>query len=83
VTSHRVVEEWVGQRVQTLEDLLRPGLSGLGRLNPSRVGLRHANYEGRLAKLFMSRMRRVGLLPAVLDGYENDALYAKSVGFMD
>jgi hypothetical protein len=31
----------------------------------------------------MSRLRRVGLLPAVLDGYENDALYPKSVGFMD
>jgi double-stranded uracil-DNA glycosylase len=85
MTSHRVVEEWMGQRVQTLEDLLRPGLSVVCvGINPSRVSVDTGHYyQGRLGKLFMSRLRRVGLLPAVLDGYGDDALYAKSVGFTD
>ena len=27
--SHRVTEEWMGERVETLEDLLRPGLRAI------------------------------------------------------
>jgi double-stranded uracil-DNA glycosylase len=85
VASHRVVEEWMGERVQTLEDLLRPGLSVVCvGINPSCVSVETGHYyQGRLGKLFLSRLRRVGLLPAVLDGYEDDALYARGVGFTD
>lgn len=75
----------MGQVVETLEDLLRPGLLVVCvGINPSRVSVEAGHYyQGRLGKLFFARLRRVGLLPAVLDGYEDDALYAKGVGFTD
>jgi double-stranded uracil-DNA glycosylase len=75
----------MGQRVQTLEDLLRPGLSAVCvGINPSLVSVEAGHYyQGRLGKLFLSRLRRVAVLPAALDGYEDDALYAKGVGFTD
>jgi double-stranded uracil-DNA glycosylase len=75
----------MGQRVQTLEDLLRPALSIVCvGINPSLVSVEAGHYyQGRLGKLFFSRLRRVAVLPAVLDGYEDDALYAKGVGFTD
>jgi TDG/mug DNA glycosylase family protein len=66
----------MGQRVQTLEDLLRPALSTVCvGINPSLVSVEAGHYyQGRLGKLFFSRLRRVAVLPAVLDGYEDDAL---------
>ena len=75
----------MGKRVDTLEDLLRPGLAVVCvGINPSCVSVEAGHYyQGRLGKRFFARLRRVGLLPAVLDGYEDDALYAKEVGFTD
>jgi hypothetical protein len=54
----------MGQRVQTLEDLLRPGLSVVCvGINPSRVSVETGHhYQGLLGKLFFSRLRRVDLL---------------------
>jgi TDG/mug DNA glycosylase family protein len=75
----------MGEGVETLEDLLRPGLPVVCvGINPSCVSVTAGHYyQGRLGKLFLARLRRVGLLPAVLDGYEDDALYANGVGFTD
>lgn len=75
----------MGQEVETLEDLLRPGLRAVCvGINPSPVSVRVGHYyQGRLGKLFYSRLREVGLLPADADRYEDDALFAEGVGFTD
>jgi G:T/U-mismatch repair DNA glycosylase len=42
--SHRAIEEWMGQQVETLEDLLRPGLRAVCigiNLAPTSVGAGH------------------------------------------
>jgi TDG/mug DNA glycosylase family protein len=85
VPSHRVVEDWMGRPLETLEDLLRPGLRAVCvGINPSRVSVAAGHYyQGRLGQLFFSRLRRVGLLPPDASGYEDDALFAEGVGFTD
>jgi TDG/mug DNA glycosylase family protein len=85
VSSHRVVVDWMGKRVETLEDLLRPGLRAVCvGINPSQVSVEAGHYyQGRLGKLFFARLREVGLLPANAAGFEDDALYAEGVGFTD
>ena len=75
----------MSESVETLEDLLSPGMPVVCvGINPSRVSVEAGHYyQGRLGKLFFARLRRTGLLPEALDGYEDDALYAKGVGFTD
>lgn len=85
VPSHRVVEEWMGRRVETLEDLLRPGLRAVCvGINPSMVSVEAGHYDqGRLGQVFYARLREVGLVPTDAAGYEDDALFARGVGFTD
>jgi hypothetical protein len=43
--SHRVTEEWMGQQVETLEDLLRPGLRAVCiGINPAPTSVRAGHY---------------------------------------
>ena len=85
MANHRVTEEWMGESVETLEDLLRPGLRAVCvGINPSPVSVRAGHYyQGRLGQRFFGRLRRVGLLPERIEGYEDDALFAAGVGFTD
>jgi TDG/mug DNA glycosylase family protein len=76
----------MGRPEETLEDLLRPGLRAVCvGINPSRVSVEAGHYyQGRLGRLFLGRLRRVGLLPAdAPGGHEDDALFAQGVGFTD
>lgn len=75
----------MGQRIRTLDDLLRPELRVVCvGINPSLVSVDAGHYyQGRLGQRFFDRLRSVGLLSAELDGYEDDALFAAGVGFTD
>jgi len=82
--SHRVLEEWRGEEVETLEDLLRPGLHAVAvGINPAPPSVAAGHYyQGKLGQAFFGRLRRAGLLPAVA-GWEDDAAFAAGIGFTD
>jgi TDG/mug DNA glycosylase family protein len=43
--SHRATEEWMGQQVETLEDLLRPGLRAVCiGINPAPTSVGAGHY---------------------------------------
>jgi double-stranded uracil-DNA glycosylase len=62
--SHRVTEEWRGERVETLEDLLRPGLRAICiGINPALKSVAAGHYHrGTLGQRFFERLRSVDLL---------------------
>ena len=74
----------MGDKVETLEDLLRPGLRAVCvGINPapSSVAVGHY-YQGRLGQQFFRRLRLAGLLPD-RTGWEDDLAFAKGLGFTD
>jgi double-stranded uracil-DNA glycosylase len=84
VMSHRVIEEWRGVQVETLEDLLRPGLRAVCvGINPAPTSVAAGHYyQGTLGQKFFSRLRRIGVLP-VKKEWEDDAAFAAGIGFTD
>ena len=76
--------EWRGAEVETLEDLLRPGLRAVCiGINPAPVSVAAGHYyQGRLGHAFFGRLRRAGLLPDN-PGWEDDLAFADGVGFTD
>jgi double-stranded uracil-DNA glycosylase len=83
--SHRVTEQWMGKRVETLEDLLRPGLRAVCvGINPALRSVEAGHYyQGRLGQQFYERLRRSGLLPPRTHGWEDDLAFERGVGFTD
>jgi TDG/mug DNA glycosylase family protein len=83
--GHRVVEIWRGAEIETLEDLLRPGLRAVCvGINPSTVSVAAGHYyQGRLGRLFYSRLRTAGVIGAAPSGGEDDAAFAEGLGFTD
>jgi len=75
----------MGDRVQTLEDLLQPGLRAVCvGINPSPMSVEAGHYyQGILGQRFFGRLRYVGLLSEDSDGFEDDAAFASGVGFTD
>jgi double-stranded uracil-DNA glycosylase len=82
--SHGVTEEWLGQPVETLEDLLRPGLRAVCiGINPAPTSVRAGHYyQGRLGQQFYERLRRAGLLSRA-PGWEDDLAFEHAIGFTD
>jgi double-stranded uracil-DNA glycosylase len=82
--SHRVIEEWMGEEVETLEDLLRPGLNAVCvGINPALTSVVAGHYyQGRLGQGFYTRLRRAGFLPHG-SGWEDDLAFANGIGFTD
>ncbi|MGH3005040.1 MAG: mismatch-specific DNA-glycosylase [Gaiellaceae bacterium] len=82
--SHRVTEEWMGEQVETLEDLLRPGLHAVCiGINPAPTSVRAGHYyQGRLGQQFYERLRRAELLPRA-SGWEDDLAFENGIGFTD
>jgi TDG/mug DNA glycosylase family protein len=82
--SHRVIEDWMDEQVETLEDLLRPGLRAVCvGINPAPTSVAAGHYyQGRLGQGFFARLRRAGLLPSG-SGWEDDLAFANGVGFTD
>ena len=75
----------MGDRVETLEDLLRPGLRAVCvGINPSPVSVQAGHYyQGILGQRFLARLRYVGLVDGGWRGFEDDAAFAAGVGFTD
>jgi TDG/mug DNA glycosylase family protein len=82
--NHRISAEWMGEAVETLEDLLRPGLRAVCvGINPSPVSVAAGHYyQGRVGQRFFARLRSAALIPAG-EGYEDDLAFAEGVGFTD
>jgi TDG/mug DNA glycosylase family protein len=84
VGDHRTVEAWMGSEVQTLADLLSPGLRAVCvGINPSPVSVAAGHYyQGRIGQRFFSRLTQAGILPRG-DGFEDDRAFAAGIGFTD
>lgn len=83
--DHRRTETWLGEQVETLEDLLRPSLRAVViGINPSCVSVEAGHYyQGRLGQLLLRRLKTVGLFDGAPKGEEDDVLFAHGVGFTD
>jgi len=84
VASHRVIEEWMGEEVETLEDLLRPGLRAVCvGINPAPKSVAAGHYyQGKLGQQFYERLRRAGVLRQG-NGWEDELAFAEGIGFTD
>lgn len=74
----------MGERVETLEDLLADGLRAVCvGINPSPVSVKAGHYyQGRAGQRFFGRLRTAGVLLEA-DGFEDDLAFAAGVGFTD
>lgn len=74
----------MGEEVETLEDLLRPGLRAICvGINPAPTSVVAGHYyQGRLGQGFYARLRRAGLLSSG-PGWEDDLAFENGVGFTD
>jgi double-stranded uracil-DNA glycosylase len=82
---HRVVEEWMGQQVETLEDLLQPCLRAVCiGINPAPRSVRAGHYyQGNLGQKLFSRLHQAGVVPPGRGGWQDDEAFAAGVGFTD
>lgn len=82
--SHLVIEHWRGERIETLEDLLRPGLRAVVvGINPAPASVAAGHYyQGRLGQAFFGKLRRAGVLRDTT-GWEDDLAFAAGIGFSD
>lgn len=82
---HRVTEEWMGRKVETLEDLLRPRMSAVCvGINPSPVSVRAGHYyQGKLGQKFFQRLHNSGVLRPGRGGWQDDEAFEDGVGFTD
>jgi TDG/mug DNA glycosylase family protein len=74
----------MGERVETLEDLLADGMRAVCvGINPSPVSVNAGHYyQGRVGQRFFGRLRTAGVLPDAA-GFEDDLAFAAGVGFTD
>jgi TDG/mug DNA glycosylase family protein len=82
--SHRITEDWMGTPIETLADLLRPGLQAVCvGINPAPKSVAAGHYfQGRLGQQFYERMRTAGVLTRE-SGWEDDVAFAQGIGFTD
>jgi double-stranded uracil-DNA glycosylase len=83
--GHRVSMEWMGQKIVTLEDLLRPELRVLCiGINPAVTSVERGHYyQGASGQRFLSRLREVGLLPEYDGRWEDDVAFELGTGQTD
>jgi TDG/mug DNA glycosylase family protein len=83
--GHRVTMEWMGEKIVTLEDLLRPALRVLCiGINPALTSVERGHYyQGRSGQSFLARLRAVGLLPAFDGRWEDDVAFELAIGQTD
>jgi len=84
-THHRVTESWMGADVETLADLLRPGLRAVCiGINPAPTSVRAGHYyQGTLGQKFFSRLRAAGVLSPGRGGWQDDEAFSDGIGFTD
>jgi double-stranded uracil-DNA glycosylase len=84
-SGHTVTEQWMGESIETLEDLLRPGLRAVCvGINPApgSVGAGHY-YQGNFGQRFFSRLSETGVVPPGRGGWQDDEAFAAGIGFTD
>ena len=81
---HRVILNWMGEDIETLEDLLRPGLRAVCiGVNPAPASVAVGHYyQGRLGQRFFKRLHCADVIPEV-PGWEDNVAFANSIGFTD
>jgi TDG/mug DNA glycosylase family protein len=74
----------MGKKVETLADLLRPGLRAVVvGINPTPKSVAAGHYyQGALGQGFFARLARFGLLSDG-EGFEDDRAFAAGAGFTD
>jgi TDG/mug DNA glycosylase family protein len=84
-SHHRLAVDWQGEQVETLADLLRPGLRAVCiGINPSPASVAAGHYyQGRIGRRFWHRLQQVGVIEAAGTGREDDAAFLNGVGFTD
>lgn len=75
----------MGEDVETLEDLLRPGLRAVCvGINPAPRSVAAGHYyQGQSGQKFFRRLLDTGVVPAAPHGGEDDVAFAAGVGFTD
>jgi TDG/mug DNA glycosylase family protein len=81
----RVTVGWLGEQVETLADLLRPGLRAVCiGINPSPVSVTAGHYyQGPIGRRFWQRLQRAGVIETAGTGREDDAAFLAGIGFTD
>jgi len=76
---------WLGEQVETLADLLRPGLRAICvGINPSPVSVAAGHYyQGQIGRRFWQRLQRTGVIEETGTGREDDAAFLADIGFTD
>lgn len=84
-THHRVTTDWLGEQVETLADLLRPGLRAVCvGINPSPVSVAAGHYyQGQIGRRFWQRLHQAGVIEETGTGREDDAAFLAGIGFTD
>jgi TDG/mug DNA glycosylase family protein len=74
----------MGEEVETLGNLLRPGLRAICvGINPTPTSVAAGHYyQGRLGRAFYGRLRRAGVLSRE-SGWEDDIAFSDGIGFTD
>lgn len=75
----------MGQRFETLEDLLAPGIRAVCvGINPAPRSVRAGHYyQGTLGQKLFSRLHEAGVVPPGREGWQDDEAFAAGVGFTD
>lgn len=82
---HRTIMEWMGEDIETLEDLwpVDPRAMIIG-INPAPVSVSVGHYyQGSLGQTLFRRLRAAGILPNSTGQYEDDQAVKAGVGFSD
>ena len=85
MTGHRTSLDWTGSTVETLADLLPPTPRAICvGINPAPRSVEIGHYyQGNLGQRLFGRLRRAGLLIDPVQGFEDDQLFGKGIGFTD
>ena len=86
VTRYRVTDTWLGQKCETLADILEPGLVCVFvGLNPSVVSVEKGHYlQGTLGRQFWRLLITYGILPEPKNGaFVDDTLLENGFGITD
>lgn len=83
--DHRITVDWSGEKVETLADLLRPGLRAVCvGINPSPVSVTAGHYyQGQIGRRFWQRLQQAGVIEETGTGREDDAAFLSGIGFTD
>ena len=83
--GHRTTERWLDEEVETLADLLRPGLRAVCvGINPAPRSVRAGHYyQGNLGQKLFARLQQAHVVRPGCGGWQDDEAFAGGVGFTD